>query len=217
MVGNPFSHLLNSFQAKKNFFLSILSPYAFLCTNLKKIFFFENRGKSIFSSSKFISYKKKIFFCQYRPLTDFHLPTLKILFFSKMVGNPFSHRLDSFEAKKICFANNAPWLIYLKNFFFSIGGNPFSHILDSFQAKKKIFFCHTPLYWFFMCQLKKIFIFENGGKFIFSSSRFILSKKNFFLSILPPWQIFHVSTLKNFFFRKWWEIQLILTKFIRFD
>ena len=85
MVGNPFSHLLNSF-------------HEFLCK--KKIFFFKNRGKS-----NTFHIKKKFFFC---PLTDFHLPTLKILFFSKMVGNPFSHRLDSFEAKKICFANNAP-------------------------------------------------------------------------------------------------------------
>ena len=68
-------------------------------------------------------------------------------------------------------------------------GNPFSHLLDSFEVKK-IFFANTPLFTDFNVQTFKNIFFENGVKSIFSSFRFILSKKNYFSSIPLPWDFF---------------------------
>ena len=67
-----------------------------------------------------------------------------------MVGNPFSHLLDSFQAKKIFFDQYSPLDGFLcgnlKNFFFSkMVGNLISHLLESFEAKKIFFFQYSPL------------------------------------------------------------------------
>ena len=99
---------------KKIFFANTPPLDGFLCVNLK-IFFFENGGKFIFSSSIFIWSKKK-FFLSILPLDGFSCANLKNFFFSKMVGNPFSHILDSFEAKKNFFYQYPPpWDFFGKN------------------------------------------------------------------------------------------------------